>query len=193
MVQYAAVRPKFWPILDTWIKPLVDMLKDAYEAMEKHRLEVLASQAKNQDMAEAQTELEDDYDNLDVFVFEFEQDDGNNSAARCCHPDPTFRVDNKDNNGTPDGCSIQIPPLNAEEPWDDETLGGRITFEKFMEVIGESPELSECNPPNVFSFALGHVTDTHRANFLFGLLRLLLCLGDSSVRLVDQRAKPLPQ
>ncbi|TFY76103.1 hypothetical protein EWM64_g7906, partial [Hericium alpestre] len=90
---YAAVRPKFRPILDTWIKPLVDMLKDAYEAMEKHRLEVLASQAKNQDTAEAQTELEDedDYDDLDVFVFEFEQGDGDNSAAGRHRPDPTSK------------------------------------------------------------------------------------------------------
>ncbi|TFY74696.1 hypothetical protein EWM64_g9315 [Hericium alpestre] len=138
---YAAVRPKFRPILNTWIVPLVNMLKDAYKALEKHKLNTFVSQAKNQDTVEADTERKADYSKLDAFVFELEEDEDDNGTAATQGDDDDEQDSDDDDDCAFVGSSIQIAPSKPKKPWNNETLGGRMTFKRFMAVIGENPEL----------------------------------------------------
>ncbi|TFY76140.1 hypothetical protein EWM64_g7874 [Hericium alpestre] len=132
--------PIFQPILDTWIVPLVNMLKDAYEAMERHKLNALADQAGNKGTIRAVKQPKTDYSQLDAFVFELEEDEDNSGAGATQDEDDDDEDDDEDDS-TSNGSNIRIVTSKAEKPWNDKTLGGRMTFKKFMAVIGESPEL----------------------------------------------------
>ncbi|TFY78117.1 hypothetical protein EWM64_g5894 [Hericium alpestre] len=122
---FDAIQPAFKPILDTWIKPLVALLRDAYAAQSNHYDAISRTPAAVNQQPVANTAQNPRFRSRvrmpkhSKFNKETDDDDEDDRPGE----KQTVVVTD-----TPDS-------VVQERPWDDETCGGRITYEKVMAIL----------------------------------------------------------
>ncbi|TFY77355.1 hypothetical protein EWM64_g6659 [Hericium alpestre] len=112
---YRAVKPAFKPLVKSWIIPLVGMLRDAYGelATQEHRGLIKEEE--------------------EVISNANQPDKPKKAYSFTPAADPEKDVEEEEEDE-----EEHIIDEDDEVSWDYETLGGRLTFENFMKIIGKS-------------------------------------------------------
>ncbi|TFY77274.1 hypothetical protein EWM64_g6737 [Hericium alpestre] len=120
---YTEINPAFMEIVKLWIISLVDMLSKAYAAMCACDTSTQSTLPEPTPTVAQEKNLSEMYGNAKVIDII----NGKEEADLLTDDVPIRNQDIQEQNG----------------PWDEETLGGLMTFSRFMAVIGESMHIPD--------------------------------------------------